>query len=114
MNLTYNLITSVSSENKIVCNYLYKEKTSVFSYYITTCLLMNNYHEFLDWCKENNTNILLFNKTLSNVDGFIDLIVKTSKNSNIIKNIKICEEYIFNEKIKLNDNMKMTILNIYE
>ena len=114
MNLSYDLITNVSSENKTICNYLYKEKTSVFSYYIITCLLMNNYHEFLHWCKENNTNVLLFNKTLSNVDSFIELITKTSKNSNIKKNIKICEDYIFNEKIKLNDTMRMTILNIYE
>ena len=59
---------------------LYKEDTSVLSYYIITLILLNNYQSFLSWCNTNNTSILQFKKTTANIDAFCNFIGKKYKN----------------------------------
>jgi len=61
---------------------MYKEKTSVLSYYILTSILINNYQEFLEWCVVNNTNIFQFKKTktcLNSLCKFVETKYKTRK-----------------------------------
>lgn len=39
----------------------YREKTNAFSYYVITTLFMYYHKEFIQWCVDNNTNLLHFN-----------------------------------------------------
>lgn len=94
MDLNYNLITSKTSANITTCNILYKERTSVFSYYVITGLLMNNYTDFITWCNMNNPTLLRFDKTHNNLDDYIDLIDMSSKNQNIKRNVTLGEKYL--------------------
>ena len=85
-----------------MCNYLYKENTAVFSYYIITSLLMNNYNKFMHWCLYNNggmdnrvmnkrgwndNNFLQFKKTPGNIDAYIEFIDYSRCNKDILENV---------------------------
>ena len=52
------------------------EKTNVFCYYILVAFLFNNYSIFINWSKNNNTNLLRFRKTRKNINSFFELIIK--------------------------------------
>jgi len=94
MDLNYNLVTSKTSANITTCNILYKERTSVFSYYVITGLLINNYTDFINWCNIHNPTLLRFDKTHDNLDEYIDLIDMSSKNRNIKRNVRLGEKYL--------------------
>ena len=66
MDLNFKVITEKSKDNIEICNHLYRENTSVFSYYIITSLLMNNYINFMRWSSKNNNILLQFKKTPGN------------------------------------------------
>ena len=76
MDLNYDLITVKSEENINICNHLYKEKTSVFTYYIITSIFMFHYTKFIYWCNDNNMSLLNFKKTPKNIDDFFQLLKK--------------------------------------
>ena len=111
LDLKYELVTTKNINNVTICNHLYKENTSVFSYYIITGLLINNYKEFLSWCYTNNHIIVQFKKTPSNLDKYIELIKKSSKNKHIIKNINKIETQLNGGLIDITPSMKMSILD---
>ena len=74
-DLNYKLITEKKEEHIRICNHLYREKSSVFSYYIITGLLINNFGDFLLWCKKNTfikKNIKQMEKEMSDKDSQID------------------------------------------
>lgn len=106
MDLNYKLITEKNENNITICNHLYKENTSVFSYYIITGLLINNYHNFLSWCSKNNNLLLRFKKTPGNLESYIELINKSSKNNFILKNIKCIEKFL--KKNNISNTLRMT------
>jgi hypothetical protein len=111
MDLNFKLITEKSKDNIEICNHLYREKTSVFSYYIITSLLMNNYINFLGWCFKNNNILLQFRKTPGNLDKYIEFIKESCKNPHIKKNIKKLEK-IIGKTDNISKNLKMTIIEI--
>jgi|TARA_B110000967_G_C18801679_1_gene518813 hypothetical protein len=77
------------------CNYLYKENTAVFSYYIITSLLMNNYNDFMNWCLHNNhndNNFLEFKKTPGNVDAYIEFIDLSRRDKDVLKMVTKLEK----------------------
>jgi hypothetical protein len=111
MDLNYEIIHNKKSDCINICSHLYREKTSVFSYYIITALIMNNYIEFLDWCNDNNNILIKFKKTPSNIDSYINFITKSHSSKNIRKNIKIVEKFIQND-INNNGNTRMTSVEI--
>jgi len=111
MDLNFKLITEKSKDNIEICNHLYREKTSVFSYYIITSLLMNNYINFLGWCSKNNNILLQFRKTPGNLDKYIEFIKESCKNPHIKKNIKKLEK-IIGKTDNISKNLKMTIIEI--
>ena len=108
MDLNFKLITEKSKDNIEICNHLYREKTSVFSYYIITSLLMNNYINFLGWCVKHNNILLQFRKTPGNLDKYIEFIKESCKNPHIKKNIKKLEK-IIGKTDNISKNLKMTI-----
>ena len=110
LDLKYDIVTQKNANNVNICNHLYKENTSVFSYYIITGLLINNYKEFMSWCYTNNNIILQFKKTPSNLDKYIELIKKSSTNKHIIQNINNIEQLFVNGNIDITPSMRMSIL----
>jgi hypothetical protein len=108
MDLKYKLITEKTDENIGICNYLYKEKTSVFSYYIITSLLINNYIDFLGWCFKNNNILLQFKQTPGNLESYIEFIHNCCTNSNIKKNISAIEKSFTHDGYTMSRNLRMT------
>jgi hypothetical protein len=108
MGLSYNDLykKTVLSEN--LRNTLYKEDTSVLSYYVITLILINNYQDFLSWCNTNNISILNFKKTVKNVDNFCEFIEKKYKTKSILDGIDCTEKLLKNVKSKGNKRRNMT------
>jgi hypothetical protein len=106
MNLNYNLVTSKKQTAVTACKHLYKEETAVFTYYIITGLLVNNYVKFMNWCLTNNPSFLVFDKTTDNMNSYIEMIRKSKDDKNIKHNIKKIE----NKMKKMDSINKLTKL----
>ena len=106
MNLTFHMIQHKSNDCITSCNHLYREKTSVFSYYIITSLIMNNYIDFLSWCDKNNNSIIKFKKTPKNIDNYIEFISSCYNNKYVKNNIKNIELFLENQHNSKHDNSK--------
>ena len=78
MGLSYNDLYSDKHYSTALRENLYKEKTNVLSYYILKTILINNYQDFLFWCKKNNYSILQFNKTIRNQTALCNFIESKS------------------------------------
>ena len=85
---------------------LYKERTNVFSYYILTCILMDDPVKFIIWCKNNNLNIVKMN--LENISKFEEYIKKNYKSKDLLSSMK--KPNVF--KTSEDDNLRMTILEL--
>lgn len=104
MGLRYKDLIGDSDYNKEARQLLYKENTSVLSYYIITALLLQNYPAFLSWCKNNNTALLRFSNKPSNMNTFFELIKSNYNTQDFISNVNCMEK-----KLKKNgktDNLK--------
>jgi len=91
MGLTYKQLYSDSKMAIGMRETLYKEKSSILSYYVISSVLMNNYEDFLIWCDQNNLSLLQFKKTTGNVDKFVTFIQKHYKTKNMLDNVKKSE-----------------------
>jgi hypothetical protein len=109
--INFDIITNKTKDNISICNHLYKENSSVFSYYIITGLIINNYDNFIIWCNKNNNLFLNFKRTPGNVDKYIKFIDKTTKIKNILKNINIIETTDISHDNK-NNSLKMSNLDV--
>ena len=94
MNLNYNLVTSKKQTAITACNHLYKEETAVFTYYVITGLLVNNYLQFMNWCLANNPSFIQFDKTTYNLNKYVKMIMKFKDDKNIKHNIKKIENQL--------------------
>jgi len=121
MDMTYKNLYEKNEYSENIRNTMYKENTSVLSYYILTLILLNNYQDFLSWCNTNNTSLLQFKKTISNLDSFCKFIEKKYKTKNILDGIDCTEKLLVNVKKnykKQNDfgyllqNLRMTICEL--
>ena len=61
--------------------------TDVFAYYVLGGILMNNVNLFIKWCFVNNTSLFQFSNNPTNVNKFIDLIIKEHKSSTLLRTI---------------------------
>lgn len=95
---------------------LYKEKTSVLSYYIIKLILINNFQDFLEWCYTYNNSLLQFNKTVQNQMHFCEFIKRHYKTKTFIKDISNTETFLNKLKKKDNEylltNMRMSICEL--
>jgi hypothetical protein len=71
--LFYN---NIDLKDLLVRNVNYKENSSIFAYYILKCLIILNLDLFLDWCNNNNKNLVKFREDKSNLFSFYNLIKK--------------------------------------
>jgi hypothetical protein len=105
MGLSYNDLIG-KKEIHLMKRKLYKEKTNVFSYYILTCILMNDPVKFITWCKNNNLNMVKMN--LENISKFEEYIKKNYKTNDVLSSIK--KPNIF--KTSEDDNLRMTVIEL--
>jgi len=94
MGLTYKDLYSKTEKGFIIRENLYKEKSNVLSYYVIKTILINNYQEFLIWCKKNNISLLQFKKTPSNQREFCHFIEKNYKTSHMLQNVSSTELFM--------------------
>jgi len=78
-NICYNSIKDKKS-NPNISNFLYKERTNVFAYYIITNILMNNYEKYVNYCLDNNSSLFLHNKNANLLGHYI----KKNYNKNML------------------------------
>jgi hypothetical protein len=122
MGLKYKDLYSSVLQSKIVRENLYKEKTDVFCYYVLTFILLENYQEFLFFCKHTNNNLFQFNgdeaHSKKNIEKFCELIKDNYKKNPLL--IKCMENFIYENKknVKYKDinyllnNTRMTLCEI--
>ena len=94
----------------------YKENTNVFAYYVLCTLFLNNYSDFLLWCKENNEHNLycfalqesniLDNRKLNNKYNKLIDFIKNNINAIEFTNLLVIKENN-NEKIKKTTRMSL-------
>ena len=70
-----------------VRRYLYRENTNVFSYYIIRSIIMFHLYRFLNWCKNNNTHLYNFHKSMKNIDRFGKFISTNYNKEDFIKKL---------------------------
>ena len=91
----------------------FKEESHVFSYYFVTAILMLNINSFINFCINNNVNILKFNP--ANLNNYI-ILIKDSKNSIITQK---CLDYYRDEnqeemnEIMKDKNLKMILFTMF-
>ena len=79
---------------------------------------MNNYQDFLSWCKNNNFSLLQFKKTISNQRLYCKFIEKNYKSKSMLQNVKDAEKlYVTIDKMKpSNDfllrNLRMSVCEL--
>jgi len=122
MGLTYQDLYLNTKKSRILRENLYKENSNVLSYYIIKTILINNYQDFLYWCKSHNFSLLQFKKTLTNQREFYKFIEKNYKSTSMINGIKettlfykkIQKKYIKNKKTynELLHNLRMSICEL--
>lgn len=113
--LKYMDLDYVSLLSKRESKILYKERTSVLSYYIITFILIYNYQDFLLWCETNNSEILSFKKTTKNILNFCEFIEEKYKEQDLLQFIKIVESNILTNNLKnnfINNNLRMTLCEL--
>lgn len=98
MGLTYTDLYSNTKYSKMLRENLYKEKSNVLSYYVIKTILINNYQDFLYWCKNNNSNILQFKKTVASQSNFCKFILANYKTTSFLNGID--ETEIFFNKLQ--------------
>jgi hypothetical protein len=109
MGLNYTDLYSNTKNSSLIRENLYKEETSVLSYYIIKGLMMNNYQGFLGWCSKNNATLLDFKKTMDNQSKFCKFIERNYKTSSMM--VGIHESQFFLSKLKKKKDISNNILS---
>jgi hypothetical protein len=121
MDITYKDLYDKNIQSENIRKTMYKEETSVLSYYIITLILFNNYQDFLSWCNTNNTSLLQFKKTIQNLNHFCNFIETKYKTRSMIEGVNCTENLLFNinktakkqrELSYLINNLRMTICEL--
>jgi hypothetical protein len=99
MDIEYRHLIEKTAYSDSLRKTFYKENTNVLSYYIITTILLNNYQDFLIWCKANNTSMLQFKKTSDTQSRFCDFIAARYKRPEFLYNID-CSEKLINKITK--------------
>lgn len=105
-HLKYNHLTDKLHATK------YKEKTSVFSYYIIKCIFMTHVSLFIHFCATSSTSIqFLLSET--NLNRYIDMIIANHHSEKMMKGINTMEKEW--ENVKKIDILKSTLrMSLFE
>lgn len=94
MGLTYSDLIKKDKSSQLLRDALYKEDTSVLSYFIVTTILLNNYQPFLSWCNNHNNPVFLFNHTNKTLNDFLYFIHSSYKIPSFIKGVNCAEKLL--------------------
>ena len=108
MDIKYKDLYSKKSSSSIRRDYMYKENTELFSYFIVKTILLYNHNLFIKWCREHNFSLINFNKTHKNIFDFCDFIINKYKKINIVNNFKNIEELLINKSSNINNKTLQT------
>ena len=111
MNLTYKDMYNNSIQSENIRKTMFKENTNVLSYYIITLILLNGYQDTIAWCDLNNTSLLQFKKTTSNLNDFFKFIEKKYKTKSLLNGVN-CTESLFEMASKKQKTMGYLIKNL--
>ena len=114
MDMTYKNLYEKNLQSENIRKTMYKEDTNVLSYYIITLILFNNYQDFLSWCDTNNTSLLQFKKTPTNLDIFCKFIEKKYKIKSMLDGIECTEKLLLkvNKLSKKQKNLGYLLRNL--
>ena len=92
----------------------FKENTHILSYYVLKTILFFNLNQFEKWCKTNNTTLLQFRSTNTNIKGYIELIGKLYNKDPLLEYIDKMRKYIENTNISVSiqNTMRMSITEL--
>ena len=110
MGLEYHDLINNNNEISLLKRKLYKENTNVFSYYVLTCILMNNPYKFITWCYNNNTNMIKL-APIINIELFLQYFRDNYMSEVLLKNISTVKE-LFNKDYDFDKTLKMTVIEI--
>jgi len=111
MGLTYEDLYSHEEDSRMLRQTLYKENTNVLAYYVIKTILLNNYTDFLIWCKKNNNSILQFKKTSINLKRFCEFIKNRYKTKRMLENVRVNENFLYNLRNRKKTKELMFILS---
>jgi hypothetical protein len=111
MSMTYKDMHNNSIQSENIRKTMFKENTNVLSYYIITLILLNGYQDTISWCNLNNTSLLQFKKTTSNLNDFFKFIEKKYKTKSLLNGVN-CTESLFETASKKQKNMSYLIKNL--
>lgn len=116
MDMTYKDMYTKNSVSENIRNTMFKENTNVLSYYIITVILLNGYQDTIAWCNLNNSSLLQFKKTNTNMNNFCKFIEKKYKTKTMLDGVS-CSEKLFEKVSKkkmayLIKNLRMTICEL--
>lgn len=78
----------------------YKERTSMFSYYILKSIVMFYCDDFIEWCYIHNNKSLEFVKTQNNMNQFFEFIEARYNSDEYMNSISVFENWFSNQKEK--------------
>ena len=107
LGISYQNLYETDNGSHIARENLYKETTNVFAYYIVTAFLLDNYVNVMNWCNKNNLSCFKFNNSQRNLDLFYNLIEKSYKSNEFLKNLMCVSNYASKLNKKTNKNNKL-------
>jgi len=112
--ITYDQLTNKTCSISKKAREKYLEKSPVFSYYVIKTIFLLSWNDFMEWCLNNNQNVLQFNKTPTTQLSFVNLIVELHKSEHVLKIIDVMEKWFKLNKHGRHDpyimvNMRMTL-----
>ena len=110
IGLNYYDLVNTNDQISMLKRNLYKENTNVFSYYILTCILMDNPYKFIIWCYNNNTNMIKL-APLINIELFLEYFRSNYMSKTLLENLNRVEE-LFNKDYDFDRSLKMTVIEI--
>jgi hypothetical protein len=112
--ITYDQLTNKMCHFSKKAREKYRENSPVFSYYVIKTLFLLSWNDFMEWCLNNNQNLLQFNKTPNTQMSFVNLIYGIHKSERVLSNISAMENWFRSNKHGSHDpyimrNMRMTL-----
>ena len=117
MGLSYEDLYSRDEKSVLLRSTMYRENTSVFSYYILTSIFLNDFQGFMTWCKYNtsynkehsrtkhNCYCIQFNP--SSLREFGDYIADIYDSKDYLHNLSCIKKYMKHKTGKISSRMSM-------
>jgi hypothetical protein len=93
---------------------VYKENTSILSYYVAKSVFMNYLNAFIEWTMEENRGSLCFKKSEHTVNSFAELLGNLAHDEFLLKKMDSVEKWYSvyaknsNRNIEMLKTLKMT------